>query len=104
MRHIGTIGLMLIMFWATGSFLIVMAGPQCPEGQWYNPELKKCVVPGEGDPNVDRNFRRHLKAECQFPCGDGWCCPNDYSCAGCNKLDGEEKARCYRKHQCWQRR
>lgn len=99
----GIVGVIFTLIFFSGILASVNAEPQCPEGQWYNPELRKCVVPGDGDPETEREFRRVLRAQCYFPCGDGWCCPNEYSCPKCDRLEGKNKTRCYKKLECWKR-
>ena len=76
---------------------------QCPEGQWYDPERGRCVVPGDGDADVEQDFRNQLRSECQFPCGDGWCCPNDKACGRCARLTGSQKTGCYQGAECWRK-
>jgi hypothetical protein len=44
-----------------------------------------------------------LRKECQFPCGDGWCCPNEYACKHCQKESGNSKRNCYKNRECWKK-
>lgn len=101
MKHIGIIT--LICFLLCGFHSLLNAEPQCPDGKWFNPEVGKCVTPGDGATDVDREFQRELRKECQFPCGDGWCCPNEYACKHCQKESGNSKRNCYKNRECWKK-
>jgi hypothetical protein len=101
MRHIGIIA--LICFLLCGFNTLLNAEPQCPEDQYWNPKLKRCVVPGDGDPDVDRTLKRELMAECQTPCGDGWCCWEQSACHKCQNEVGNKKTRCYKSNKCWKK-
>jgi hypothetical protein len=89
----------LICFLLCGFHTLLNAEPQCPEDQYWNPKLKRCVFPGDGDPDVDRTLKRELMAECQTPCGDGWCCWEQSVCHKCQNEVGNKKIRCYKAKQ-----
>jgi len=77
---------------------------KCPEGQWFDSQRRRCVTPGDGDPAVDRAFIEQLKAECHFPCGDGWCCRETRHCQECLRESGRSRNQCYRRLECWRKR
>lgn len=101
MKHIGIIMVLCLFF--CGFHTLLNAEPQCPEGKYYNPEVGKCVTPGDGDADVDRQMKKDLMAECQIPCGDGWCCWEQAMCQKCQNESGNKKTRCYKANKCWKK-
>jgi hypothetical protein len=104
MKQVAVVMLCLTISWLSAARGPVQADQQCPDGQWYDPQLRKCVVPGDGDAGTDREFKRALRAECHYPCGDGWCCPNEFACKDCLKQGSGNKTKCYRSRECWKKR
>ena len=101
MKNIGIITLSCLLLCSFHTLL--NAEPQCPEDQYWNPKLKRCVVPGDGDPDVDRELIRQMKAECHYPCGDGWCCPDENTCPKCQNEVDNKKTLCYKSNKCWKK-
>lgn len=75
------------------------AADNCPEGKYYNAEVRKCVIPGE-DPTgeTERNFRRQLIAEGRAFCVDGWCCPDEQVYQKC--LGAKNRGKCLKRQKC----
>lgn len=74
---------------------------RCPGNQWFNPEIRKCVTPGD-DPTgeTDRNFIRQIMFEHPENCSDGWCCPDKTSLDCLDLKDERSRVRCLKKNKC----